>query len=172
MEKNYKTYVLPKSQYKLVDLNSIFINCNIEHTKSVFENQFTNKSVIKKYFYHTYIFNICRSVIDNNKKYIPVLIFNTKDESLSPDEIKIFDKFLRMFPVLNIKTESSFDNFIKNLSDSGIREEVSNVIYSTRDKISRKRFYFSKIQTFCKRYELTFLDKKFFGDIKNKMLMI
>ncbi len=172
MKKIYNTFVLPKSRYKLVDLNDIFVNSNIEHVKNIFENQLTNKSIIRKYFYHTYIFNICKSVIDNNKKHVPVLIFNTEDESLSNDESKIFDKFLRMFPVINIKTKISFNYFIKSLSDAGMREEISNVIYCSQDKISRKRFYFSKIENFCKRYELTFLDKKFFGDIKNKMLMI
>ena len=94
MKKIYNTCVFPKSRYKLVDLNDIFVNSNIEHVKNIFENQLTNKSIIRKYFYHTYIFNICKSVIDNNKKHVPVLIFNTEDESLSNNELKIFDKFL------------------------------------------------------------------------------
>ena len=77
-----------------------------------------------------------------------------------------------MFPVQNIVINTTFDFFVKSLKDPGVREEISNVIFSNESKISRRKFYFSHIEKFCKRYELTFLDKKFFGDIKNKMLML
>ena len=77
-----------------------------------------------------------------------------------------------MFPVQNMSIKVNFNYFIKSLDDIGMREEISNIIQSNQNKLSRKNFYFSKIEKFCKKYELTFLDKKFFGDIKNKMLMI
>jgi len=101
-----------------------------------------------------------------------VLVFTPTHEDISTEEQKMFDKFNKMFPVQNIVITVNFDYFIKSLDDSGMREEISNIIFSNQDKISRKKFYFSKIEKFCQKYELTFLDKKFFGDIKNKMLMI
>ena len=172
MKAKYITHVIPSTKYKLVDLNQVFADSNIEHVKNIFENQLSNKSVIKKYFYHTYITNICKCIIDNNKKYIPVLVFASIDEDISTEEQKMFNRFIKMFPVQNIFITVSFDYFIKSLDDSGMREEISNIIFCNQDKISRKKFYFSKIEKFCQKYELTFLDKKFFGDIKNKMLMI
>ena len=172
MKAKYITHVIPSTKYKLVDLNQVFADSNIEHVKNIFENQLSNKSVIKKYFYHTYITNICKCIINNNKKYIPVLVFASTDEDISTEEQKMFNRFIKMFPVQNIFITVSFDYFIKSLDDSGMREEISNIIFCNQDKISRKKFYFSKIEKFCQKYELTFLDKKFFGDIKNKMLMI
>lgn len=172
MKINYNTYTFPKTKYKLVDLNHVFKCSHIEHVKEIFKNQITNKSVTKKYFYHIYLKNICNTIIDNNKKFIPVLVFTPTHEDISTEEQKMFDKFNKMFPVQNIVITVNFDYFIKSLDDSGMREEISNIIFSNQDKISRKKFYFSKIEKFCQKYELTFLDKKFFGDIKNKMLMI
>lgn len=172
MKIQYITHVIPSTKYKLVNLNQVFAKCHIEHVKNIFENQLSNKSAIKKYFYHTYISNICKCIIDNNKKYIPVLLFNSSDEDISTEEIKMFDKFIKMFPVQNMSIKVSFNYFIKSLDDRGMREEISNIIQSNQNKLFRKNFYFSKIEKFCQRYELTFLDKKFFGDIKNKMLLI
>jgi len=172
MKTKYITHVIPNTKYKLVNLNQVFANSHIELVKNIFENQLSNKSIIKKYFYHTYVSNICKCIIDNNKKYIPTLLFNSTDEDIDLEEQKIFDKFIKMFPVQNIVTTVSFEYFIKSLDDGGMREEITNIISSNQDKIARKKFYFSKIEKFCKKYELTFLDKKFFGDIKNKMLMI
>lgn len=172
MKVKYITHVIPSTKYKLVNLNQVFAYSHIEYVKNIFKNQLSNKSVIKKYFYHTYITNICKCIIDNNKNYIPVLVFTPTHEDISTEEQKMFDKFNKMFPVQNIVITVNFDYFIKSLDDSGMREEISNIIFSNQDKISRKKFYFSKIEKFCQKYELTFLDKKFFGDIKNKMLMI
>lgn len=172
MKTKYITHVIPNTKYKLVNLNQVFADSHIELVKNIFENQLSNKSVIKKYFYHTYVSNICKCIIDNNKKYIPTLLFNSTDEDIDLEEQKIFNKFIKMFPVQNIVTTVSFEYFIKSLDDSGMREEITNIISSNQDKIARKKFYFSRIEKFCKKYELTFLDKKFFGDIKNKMLMI
>ena len=172
MKTQYSTYLIPGTKYKLVDLNKVFAECHVEHVKNVFTNALTNKSAIKRYFYHSYIHNICKCIADNNKKYIPVLILFPTDEDISTDEQKIFDKFIKMFPVQHIITAVNFRYFVRSLDDIGMREEITNVIHCNKDKISRKKFYFSKIEKFCQKYELTFLDKKFFGDIKNKMLMI
>jgi len=172
MKINYNTYTFPKTKYKLVDLNHVFTCSHIEHVKEIFKNQITNKSVTKKYFYHIYLKNICNTIIDNNKKFIPILVFQSNDEDIEESENKLFERFIKMFPVQNIVITVNFEYFIKSLHDSGMREEISNIIYSNQSKITQKKFYFSKIEKFCKKYELTFLDKKFFGDIKNKMLMI
>lgn len=172
MKINYNTYVLPKTKYKFVDLNQVFTHSHIEHVKEIFKNCITNKSITKKYFYHIYIKNICNSIIDNNKKYIPVLIYQPDNDDITVEEDKLFTKFLKMFPVQNIVINTTFDFFVKSLEDPGVREEISNVVFNNESKISRRKFYFSHIEKFCKRYELTFLDKKFFGDIKNKMLML
>lgn len=172
MKIQYITHVIPSTKYKLVNLNQVFAKSHIEHVKNIFEKQLSNKSAIKKYFYHTYINNICKCIIDNNKKYIPVLLFSPSDEDISTEEEKMFDKFIKMFPVQNMSIKVNFNYFIRSLDDKGMREEISNIIQSNQNKLSRKNFYFSKIERFCKKYELTFLDKKFFGDIKNKMLMI
>lgn len=172
MKTQYSTYLIPGTKYKLVDLNKVFAECHVEHVKNVFTNALTNKSAIKRYFYHSYIHNICKCIADNNKKFIPVLILFSTDEDISTDEQKIFDKFIKMFPVQHIVTAVNFRYFVRSLDDLGMREEITNIIHCNKDKISRKKFYFSKIEKFCKKYELTFLDKKFFGDIKNKMLMI
>ena len=44
----------------------------------------------------------------------------------------------------------------------------SNRIYFTSDD----SIDFSKLQYFCKRYELTFLDKTYFNDIRNKLSLL
>ena len=104
MKTQYSTHLIPGTKYKLVNLNQVFANCHVEHVKNIFENQLSNKSVIKKYFYHIYISKICKCIIDNNKKYIPTLLFHSTDEDIDIDQQKIFDKFIKMFPIQNIVT--------------------------------------------------------------------
>lgn len=172
MSVKYKTYVISNTNYKLVSLNHIFAYSHIEYIKLIHKDSITNKSVCRKIFYHTYIHNICKAVIDNNKNFIPILIFDESCADINNEEHKLFRKFTNMFPILNIVISLNFEKFVNSLCNDGMREEIINNIICNQDKLSCKKFYFSKIQQFCKRNELTFLDKKFFGDIKNKMLLI
>ena len=50
MKAKYITHVIPSTKYKLVNLNQVFADSHIEHVKNIFENQLSNKSIIKKYF--------------------------------------------------------------------------------------------------------------------------
>jgi len=89
MKPQYPTYLIPSTKYKLVDLNYVFALSNKEHVKNIYTNNLNNKSIIKKYFYHTYITNICKCIIDNNKNYIPILVFHSVNEDISVEEQNI-----------------------------------------------------------------------------------
>lgn len=165
-------HTIPHYQYKFIDLNNIFEISHKQFIKYIFDNNIKDKITTKKIFYHTYILNICNTIIANNNTYTPILIFNSTCVNLTDTEIKLYYKFIKMFPVISINHCIKFSEFVELISCEGYNTEIINQIYSCKENISRNKFYFSKIHKFCKRYELTFLDKTFFGNIKNKILLV
>lgn len=163
---------IPKTNYKLVNIDQLFKKSHKKYNTYIHENNVTNKSAQKKLFYHTYILDICESIIKNNNTFSPVLLLSNSSKALDKEERKLYDKFLKILPVLNYSTDTPYEEFEKDLQDIGMIEEVLSAISLSHQKNSKKTFYFSKIQKFCERYELTFLDKKFFSNIKNKMSLI
>lgn len=162
---------VPQTKYKLVVVEQLFKRSHKKHNKYLHDNNITNKSAQKKLFYHTYILDICEAIIKNNNTFSPVLLYNSSN-SFDKEEAKLYDKFLKILPVLNYSIDTSYEEFEKDLQDIGFVDELLSAISLSHQKNSKKTFYFSKIQKFCERYELTFLDKKFFSDIKNKMSLI
>ena len=51
-------------------------------------------------------------------------------------------------------------------------EELNIILTSKLSKIQTKKFYFNKLHYFCKRYQLTFLDKTYFNDMRNKLSLL
>lgn len=181
MELNYLTripqiqnYKLPNSYFKIINFTPViqFIyNLCIEKSSQLNTDLNFKNSTHKKYIYHYFILYTCEILKLNNKKFKPVIYFDTSNE-LNKKFVSILAFFLKNFPVLCIEDDITFNNFKSNLRGSGEKEELA--IYLTRKlfKIQLKRFYFSKLQYFCKKYDLTFLDKTYFNDIRNKVSLL
>lgn len=166
------THIIPFYKYKFIDLNYVYTVCNKEYNKYIYQNNISDKTTLKKIFFHTYIFNICNFIIENNKTHIPVIVFDSSCNTVSKDEIKLFKRFSNMFPVLFINHQINFNTFKELLNSEGYKQEILSSLFSLKQKNTNKKYYFSKIHSFCKKYELNFLNKNFFGNIKNKMNLV
>ena len=80
--------------------------------------------------------------------------------------------FIKKFPVVILKEDYSFNKFKIMTYCSGRREEAILILTRKLQKIQLKPFYFNKLQYFCKKYDLTFLDKTYFNDMRNKLSLL
>ena len=121
--------------------------------------------------FHYFIYYTCEILKKYNKKYKPVIFFDSTNElnlSYSP----FLDVFVKKFPVIVLQEDCTFGNFKKKLKCDGYREELHVVLMRKLKKNQSKSFYFNKLQYFCKKYDLTFLDKTYFEDMRNKLSLL
>tara|TARA_R110002020_G_scaffold629_3_gene3172 strand:- start:465 stop:1007 length:543 start_codon:yes stop_codon:yes gene_type:complete len=134
------------------------------------ELKFNNKQH-KKYIFHYFIYYTCEILKVHNKKNKPVIYFDIVNE-LNKNYISFLDLFTKKFPVIVLREPMSFKDFNKKLKCNGISEELNILLMRRLNKVQTNRFYFSRLQYFCKHYELTFLDKTYFNDIRNKLSLL
>ena len=134
------------------------------------ELKFNNKQH-KKYIFHYFIYYTCEILKVHNKKNKPVIYFDIVN-TLNKNYSSFLDLFIKKFPVIVLQEPMPFKDFKKKLKCNGIREELNISLMRKLNKIQTTRFYFSRLQYFCKHYELTFLDKTYFNDIRNKLSLL
>ena len=139
---------------------------------SEFDNElkFNNKQH-RKYIFHYFIYYTCEILKIHNKKNKPVIYFDTIN-TLNKNYSCFLDIFIKKFPVIVLQEPVSFKEFKKKLKCNGISEEINISLKRKLNKLQTNRFYFSKLHYFCKHYELTFLDKTYFNDIRNKLSLL
>ena len=168
------SYRLPESFFKIVNLTPIIqsVHNQVVIKTSEFDSEikYTNAQH-KKYIFHYFIYYTCEILKKYNKKYKPVIFFDSTNKlnlSYSP----FLDVFVKKFPVTVLQEDFSFNKFKKNLKCNGRREETILILTRKLQKMQLKPFYFNKLQYFCKKYDLTFLDKTYFEDIRNKLSLL
>jgi len=134
------------------------------------ELKFNNRQH-KKYVFHYFIYYTCEILKVHNKKNKPVIYFDIMNK-LNKNYIPFLDVFIKKFPVIVLQESIPFKDFKKKLKCNGISEELNISLMRKLNKIQANRFYFSKLQYFCKHCELTFLDKTYFNDIRNKLSLL
>tara|TARA_R110000824_G_scaffold180125_3_gene360555 strand:- start:985 stop:1494 length:510 start_codon:yes stop_codon:yes gene_type:complete len=134
------------------------------------ELKFNNRQH-KKYIFHYFIYYTCEILKVHNKKNKPVIYFDIMNK-LNKNYIPFLDVFIKKFPVIVLQESIPFKDFKKKLKCNGISEELNISLMRKLNKIQANRFYFSKLQYFCKHCELTFLDKTYFNDIRNKLSLL
>ena len=170
----HQSYKLPNSFFNIVNFTPIisFINnlCVKKASDLKCDLNFKNFTH-KKYIYHYFILHTCEALKLFNDKYKPVIYFDTSN-NLNNEFLPVLSIFLKNFPVLVIQDHDTFNKFKSSLRCQGRREELAVYLMRELFKLQSKKFYFSKLQYFCKKYELTFLDKTYFNDIRNKLSLL
>jgi hypothetical protein len=168
------SYRLPDSFFNIINftpvINHIYNLC-VEKVSELNSDLDFKKSLHKKYIYHYFILYSCEYLKLCNKKYKPVVYFDVSNE-LNLKFTPILTIFSKNFPILIIQSSSSFNNYKKTLKCDGTREELVICLMRKLFKLQLKRFYFSKLHYFCSKYDLTFLDKTYFNDMRNKLSLL
>ena len=168
------SYRLPNSLFNIINFTLVIErihNSSIDKV-SEFDNElkFNNKQH-KKYIFHYFIHYTCEVLKSYNNKKKPVIYFDNANK-LNEKYIPFLDVFIKKFPVIVIREPLSLKDFKKKLKCDGFAAELVVVLMRRLSKIQTGKFYFSKLQYFCKHYELTFLDKTYFNDIRNKLSLL
>ena len=91
---------------------------------------------------------------------------------LSLDNSYWSQTFEKKFPVLVVREDFTLKELKKKCKCEGYIEELHIILLRKLKKIQNSDFYFNKLHYFCKKYELTFLDKTYFEDIRNKLSLL
>ena len=168
------SYRLPNSLFNIINFTPVIEhihNLSIDKVSEFADELKFNNNQHKKYIFHYFIHYTCEVLKIYNNKKKPVIYFDTAN-TLNKEYIPFLDVFIKKFPVIVVHESLSFKDFKKKLKCEGIAAELVVSLMRKLTKIQTGKFYFSKLQYFCKRYELTFLDKTYFNDIRNKLSLL
>jgi len=168
------SYKLPGTYFNIVNFTPVieYIHNNSVKNISEFDNEVKlNSTQHKKYVFHYFIYYTCEILKVHNKKFKPVIYFD-----INLELNKVYSKFLhtfeQKFPVLIIRENYSLKGLKKRCKCEGTKEELEVILSRKLKKIQNNNFHFSKLHYFCKKYDLTFLDKTYFEDIRNKLSLL
>lgn len=168
------SYRVPDSFFKIVNFTPVlqFIHNQVITKTSEFDSELKyNNAQHKKYIFHYFIHYTCEILKQYNRKYKPVIFFDTTNE-LNITYNPFLDVFSKKFPVIILQESYTFKDFKKKVKCDGYRDELCVRLMRKLNKNQSKSFYFNKLQYFCKRYDLTFLDKTYFEDMRNKLSLL
>ena len=165
-------------------LREIEVNClNDLEEFGLVQNYTINlsKRDVKKIIYHNIIHGICEEVLKNKSSLKTILL--VPPEIKSSHEIteycdnKVLYKLLRTI-LHKLRNSMPFviyftDNFVfdDEINDSGEIIELLSIVSEMSNVISNKNFTFEKIKKLSTTFELNFLSKEYFNNIKTKLLL-
>lgn len=169
----------------LVDFFNIYSQCEIELINNLHAYGLLEKPIAKDtkaLILHHLILQICNTVLECKGKEKNIIYFYNS----SPTQLKIFkyfdktkiehlfcktiDKLENILPIRVYRGECTFNDLNKNCL--GKKAELIAKIKQAMDNADFSKFTFSKIYSFTRRYNLTFLNKDYFNTIKARQLLI
>ena len=168
------SYKLPGTYFNIVNFTPVieYIHNNSVKSISEFDNEVKlNSTLHKKYVFHYFIYYTCEILKVHNKKFKPVIYFDFNVE-LNKVYSNFLHTFEQKFPVLILREDYSLKNLKKRCKCEGTRDELEVILARKLKKVQNTKFYFNKLHYFCKKYDLTFLDKTYFEDIRNKLSLL
>jgi len=168
------SFKVPQTFFNLVNFTPVikYIHNTSMEKISEFDSELKiNNSQHKKYIFHYFIFYTCELLKAHNKKFKPVIYFDITEE-LNKQYLPFLTVFSKKFPVIIVREDFNFKNLKKNMKCDGYKEEFNLILMRKLKRIQNTNYYFNKLHYFCKRYDLTFLDKTYFEDIRNKLSLL
>ena len=140
----------------------------------------------RKFFFHHIVFQICNKLLSEKNKEKNVFFYNNTQINKKYQVLKYFkeedvirvinaviQKVKCLLPVRIYTSQYSYDFFLHLLEkNDGRGIECLNIIRSYVNNVDFQRYTFSKIIAFTHKNNLTFLNKKYFNQLKTKQLLI
>ena len=167
-------YKIPGTYFNLVNFTPViqYIHNRSIQNISEFDNEINfKKTQHKKSIFHYFIYYTCEILKVHNKKYKPVVYFDVSID-LNTKYSSFLHTFEKKFPVLILRENYTLKNLRKKCKCEGFTDEINIILQRKLKKIQNSNFYFNKLHYFCKKYDLTFLDKTYFEDIRNKLSLL
>ena len=175
-------------QIEIIDFNELF-HKEIQYSiiESLYELDLLDHSInninVKRWFLHQIIYSVCEKVLSKNTKSI-VYFNNTQLEEnelmkyfTEKDQLNFITNVLRriekLLPVKFYISKYSIEylNHLIDTNDGRGQTTVNSMVHKV-NSLDITKFTFSKIKTFTKRYELSFLNTDYFNRLSTKLLII
>ena len=173
---------------KIIDFNELFIDTiqyriiDTLHEFGILHNSLSNANV-KKFFFHTIIFEICEKVLEKKSKSI--IYFNNtqlddcelmkyfKEYDILISLTAILRKIEKLLPIKFYISKYSIE-YLNHLieKNDGKAQTTINSMISKVNSLDISKFTFNNIKKFTKKYDLTFLNKDYFNRLSTKLLLI
>jgi len=188
------TIILPEKNICIIDFNDVFKSIELGFLNDLYEYKLIKKDKIrltvdvKKLFYHHVIYNLCEYVVNAPSQYHKIIytplhidekfqICGMCDCSkLNKLFCALIKKLEKTLPVLIIFEKSGLD--FKTLQDkcfcgTGEIVECLNFLELSCMRYENGLYNrnFSKIKDFTKKYELKFLNRNYFDNLKTKQIL-
>ena len=188
------TILLEEKNICLIDFNDIFKSIETSFLNDIYDYDLMIDEQIpltpdtKKIFYHHVIHNLCEHIIKAPKDYRKIIYaplqINDQFEICNLCDCKKINKLFhalikkleKKLPVLIIFQQESLDfEFLKNKCFWGDGKGIDflNFLEVKCEKYENGLYNrnFSKIKEFTKKYELKFLNKNYFDNLKTKQIL-
>jgi hypothetical protein len=184
----YDRLVYAQYNFSIINFNSILKEIEIDiindlHVYGLLSEKLTPD--VKRIIMHHIIFGICEFLLKLRQKEKVIIYYNTAQLE-SSTLLKYFDNSIllpcisriigiikKYLPIKIFTSTVSFDYLVRILQkNDGRSVEIINRIRSFIDSVSLERYTFSKIKTFTKHKNLTFLNKKYFNQLKASQLIL
>lgn len=179
---------LKNHDIEIIDFNELY-NTEIQYCiiESLYELDLLDYSInninIKRWFLHQIIYSVCEKVLSKNTKSI-VYFNNTQLEEnhlskyfSETEQLNYITNILRriekLLPVKFYISKYSIE-YLNHLisTNDGRGYTTINSMVSKINSIDITKFTFSKIKSFTKKYELSFLNTDYFNRLSTKLLII
>ncbi len=179
---------LKSHEINILDFNELFRDgIQFDIINSLYEFNLLDNSInntnVKRYFIHHIIFQVCEKVLSKSGKSI-VYFNNTQIDDIeilkyfNENELlntltNILRRIEKLLPVKFYISKYSIE-YLNHLIDTkdGRGYTTINSMVSKVNSIDISRFTFSKIKSFTKKYELSFLNTDYFNRLSTKLLII
>ena len=167
--------VFPKSRFSLVPFTPLLISSANSTRLQLDEEDEDEFNFRKKYhrrlYFHNLILTMCETIRANNDSYKSILYVDT--EEISARDFRSLKKIAKLIPVVYHLGKGSVYDFIEEYSSCPGKSEEMVIKWNAKlDRKSAERFTFANLHSFCRKYELNYLTKTYFEDLKTKLLLL
>lgn len=185
------TAIFLDNKFLLINFSDIFQVININFINELHEFDLLSSPInfknisVKRLFKHHIIYNICEKLLDKQDDFKRVIIMSKINIPIDYQEYYDYEQLIKEINSILKQLQKNLPIFIffpstpvdfKKFSNKYFRDEgegidIKNLIYSQYDKMTKKTYDFRNIKKFTKKYQLNFLSKGYFDQIKTKQIL-
>lgn len=183
-----KFLFLNKHKLLLINFDQLFSDISINYLNDLNEYGLITDYKIKitkldakKLLYHHVTYGICEEIKNNKHDYKKIIVippeirpFHEILDFCNKHELEnilygLLKKLQKTLPFVIYFSDSYI--FQEDFDNTGEGEEVISILKGKLDKLDNSLFTYEKIKTFANKFDLTFLSKEYFDDIKTRLLL-
>lgn len=185
---NIKCFEIPNLSFCLIDFRRVLIDCEhaiIEdlHKYDLLEKLNMRNADTKKVLYHHVIYNLCETVMMTRSASKIVVYYNMDNISLQlfkystrTQVVNFINTLIKrvsgMLPIKIYSNSEDYDVFVDRCcQDAAERKSRASLVDQHLNDLRDKSFDFEKVKKFADKYQLHYLSRQYFTDMKVKSIL-